>query len=536
MTDPIVATTSSLLDRIVSVLFAISVIAWMFYVPAQPERLMSYIPDRAQAVIRVHDPVEQLGVLAEHPLIRRAEQEKVFDAGPLRSFLSDESMVTWLGRVVGDDLVVAHEPPIYGAGGRQEGWMVGAWIGGYGTAAIWGLTFSSEFDMAPEPFGAGHVLYGLKERRAGYDVAVTVYYGLLLAYVSKQDAAEGLKRMLARADFYPERPSVVELSPDSSGGEIEFWFDRARYQRFGRRYSPDYMAGEIDFSPKGRLAVTADARWGLNGLVEFSADSKALVALGGTLGDRMDAIYLGGQNSLKRIFDGPAGPSWAQIVVNQINALVGEDRLAFVGMMSGGGLSGRVGLMGTAGGERRLRELAVPTFLGGVYVGELSASDTEVVVNRVIDLLNARYSLGLVPRREMFEGHSVTIFDPTTDNGYARQHPEYRVALVVKDGWLIVCAHVQPLRGLLSTEDAAVPAWIPGGQDAALKASLWFRTHDVKPFRDILACMRMLGVGRMSSDDHAMIKGLLNSFQNYESIRADVIGGELTDRLRIVLE
>ena len=357
MTDPIVATTSSLLDRIVSVLFAISVIAWMFYVPAQPERLMSYIPDRAQAVIRVHDPVEQLGVLAEHPLIRRAEQEKVFDAGPLRSFLSDESMVTWLGRVVGDDLVVAHEPPIYGAGGRQEGWMVGAWIGGYGTAAIWGLTFSSEFDMAPEPFGAGHVLYGLKERRAGYDVAVTVYYGLLLAYVSKQDAAEGLKRMLARADFYPERPSVVELSPDSSGGEIEFWFDRARYQRFGRRYSPDYMAGEIDFSPKGRLAVTADARWGLNGLVEFSADSKALVALGGTLGDRMDAIYLGGQNSLKRIFDRPAGPSWAQIVVNQINALVGEDRLAFVGMMSGGGLSGRVGLMGTAGLSKiRFRE------------------------------------------------------------------------------------------------------------------------------------------------------------------------------------
>ena len=167
MTDAVVATKPSWLDRIVSIVFGLSVVAWMFYVPADPERLMSYIPDGAQAVVRIHEPVERLASLSEHPFVLRAEKEGVVDAGPLRAFLSDASTVQWLERVLGDDVVLAHEPQTYQTGGRPEGWMIGVWVGGYGTAASWALTFSSEVRMEPEPFGAGHVLYHLEKRPQG---------------------------------------------------------------------------------------------------------------------------------------------------------------------------------------------------------------------------------------------------------------------------------------------------------------------------------------------------------------------------------
>jgi hypothetical protein len=515
--------------RLVAIVFGLCCAAWCFTVPYEPERLTHYIPTSAVAVLQLDDAYGQLSALPSHSLVQGLIATGVIDRAVFDSLNSDSRLGSWLERLCSDASVLAYVPRRAGSLRVPEGWMFGTWIGGYSTVLGVGLSFASDETVSSERFGVGHLIYRLPGLQNGYRVAFAVEAGVLLGYVSPGDAGAGLKAMLRRGDFAREQATMVTLSPEPIDSEstTTLAFDRARFTRLGQSYSPDYISASVELEDPSRLVIDARVRWGLNRSVLVDRDAPELKALGPILGDSPDAIYLGGLSTLRDLLGDEQMPQWGLILFNRLFGEERQDRLAFLAMMSGEERSGRIGMMtASAGGQdRQLRELQVPTFIGGVYMK--GRENEATLIPSILDLLNARYQFGVIPRQEVIEGVTYTVIDPVVDSGYSRQHPDYRIALAEVDGWLIISAHLKPLRALLSPSSEApasdTVAWLDAWTDDKCRAGVWINTQNTKPFRDVMACARMMGLLRTSAETQSIVKRVLNSLGQYEACVLEVL-------------
>lgn len=515
--------------RLVAIVFVVCCAAWCFTVPYEPERLTHYIPTSAVAVLQLDDAYGQLSTLPSHSLVQGLIATGVIDRAVFDSLSSDTRLGSWLERLCSDASVLAYVPRSAGSLRVPEGWMFGSWIGGYSTVLGVGLSFANDEAVSSERFGVGHLVYRLPGLQNGYRVAFSVEAGVLLGYVSRGDAGAGLKAMLRRSDFARDQPTIVTLAPEAIHSEsaTTVSFDRARFTRLGQSYSPDYISASVELEDPSRLLIDARVRWGLSRSVVVDRDSPELEALGRILGNSPDAVYLGGLSTLRDLLGDENMPQWGLIVFNRLFGSDRQDRLAFLSMMSGEDRSGRIGMMtASAGGqERQLRELQVPTFVGGVYMK--GREDVAALIPSILDLLNARYQFGVIPRQEEIDGVSYTVIDPVVDSGYSRQHPDYRISLAEIDGWLIISAHLKPLHALLSSRPEAPTsdsvAWLDAWTDDRCRAGVWINTQNPKPFRDVMACARMMGLLRTSAETQSIVKRVLNSFGQYEACVLEVL-------------
>jgi hypothetical protein len=260
--------------------------------------------------------------------------------------------------------------------------------------------------------------------------------------------------LIETSDGHPTRPSVL------TSGDLAHARSFAPTNRLhwgwcsfasggdATRFAPSRIGFGLIFLPDGRLDLSLIGNQALPAAGTLSSDS-GFGKVAAFLGSSPDLITVLPLSWARPVFLQTTAPLWAEAVSQFTDPQeTPTNALAFLALLNREH-SGRVrGAFGKSVAALVGKGLRVPTLIMGVQVRD--EKEAAARMGRIIELLNARYGLGLVPGTLESGGHTLTLISESRKNVYGKFEPTEQVAWAMLDHWLLLASNAATLQRLLA--------------------------------------------------------------------------------------
>ncbi len=449
----------------VALLFAAASLAWIFYFPFRPDRVLRVVPPDAVLSSRHFAPASRLEVLLDGPLAAPLSTV-LTGAWPasIETLRADPGLRDLIRRLGGTYVVTGYVPPS-GAFGVQASIVFGAWIGGLMTHWVRFGWLDKGFDgfrvhrfknndriwigvFPDHPAGFRFVSFGIHEGVIAGSISDDPFAAMALLNALKRHAPLvplvapwGRERAPASA---PDAFRVRVSGPSDASAVL----NATLQTHDGTALSGQgVLEGDFPFPRFPAITMTGasaadDVRDTLHPLIG-NAPALLMVARLALLPEGMDAV-------------GAAADDWRPVLAAVTDLAPPGAYCGF--WIAGGPYSGR------------MMRLRIPS-VGFAF--QTGASEAEVggVARRLVDVLNMQFGLGLmaVPERDR------RVFSVTTVSGgvLERLHPAERPAVALAEGWVLAVSSTEVLNRMLAARAAGGerPPW---ASEATGEGDEWF--------------------------------------------------------------
>ena len=442
---------------------------WLFYVPYAPVRLYRAIPAHAAAVSAHRDLPRRWEDLAANPVMRSLFRSLGADPDEAGAVTQDPVLAALLEQLAGRDLVLGYVPSL--GPQRLPAWVASSWIGGKSNHLQWLAPLLEIEGLTRGRSRGGHALWVPDEEAfaEGPQPSVALLEGMLVWCLSSDpgaiqavlDCCDGTRPSIATALGKTEQVRWLLESEDPDRGWV---LPGALAQGMGEAGErPVFFAFEAFTATRirGRLERSFALAPGTppGGEPLAGADLEQL------FGDLPLVVMTLRRDLAERGLAEWPSP-WAGTAEQ---ALADMDVPHVAAGLLGGAFSGR------------LKGIRVPSL-----VLALQTDDEEAglrAMHAALDLLNAEYQLGAIPKAQHSGAGRLYRIDASTEHAYGRLADGEQAGYAFAGQWMVLCSSSGVLEQLLlryhagrGSEAAAAP-W-RAATDEADAASCWLNLEE----------------------------------------------------------
>lgn len=420
---------------------------WVVHVPYRPGLLMESVPANASFVMLATNPAARWDEWAASPPLKILAESAGIGAAALEELGRDPEARGWIDRLGARDVVLGYCPSL-GYSGRPA-WFMASWIGGYSQRLRWMIRLNRSRGLISVGKGMPLAFWACRPKwvERGSFLSFALRDGMILACVSPDPNA--VRYMLEASDGSPLVPSAVSAGLErearvmrpAGGGEGWGW---VRLGATRPRPLPPTVFFSFDALAPDRLDLRLRGEWTSGGggpLPPFRGEEAVRLA---ALGEAWALVPL---EALRGYATGPGSPAWLGPVAEFLDAMAAEGGGGVLVAVCGGDYGGRIRSLFGGAISDTIKGLKVPTLAAAIEIADGSACGERL--GRLLDKLNARYSLRLVPREAGWVGYArLFAIEGTGDGLYSRFEADEHVALAVADGWMLAGSSLAALREL----------------------------------------------------------------------------------------
>jgi|GEM_PF-6011320 len=428
------------------VLFVAFIVTSFFWFPYDRTRLYRVVPESAIFISEHRELARRWQKIAENPLILAALQSAGVPENALAGLAGNEAVRRLVERLVPRHTIVAYAAFV---GRRAEsGWILASWLGSVSQWRKLELTLRLIPGFKAIRLEAGRKAWLLDAGTAGGGqqwFSMAVVEGMLVGCLSADPHAIGelVERIDSRAPIVRELAGAADF-PGTAGSVADRGWLRVTASSGSGRLAPAlsvrWELAELDADGVGGHAwLPADMLMPLTGLsadqAELSDDK--LRELETLLTGAATVLLAGSYASVKSFFDNtPLNAPWMRAVLAAVlQTNVPQNAPFFICLA-------RPEYTGSLAG------LKVPTFFAGVQIA--SAGDAGAMIERGLDVLNARFRMGLIARVESATNRDIVTVDSVLPGVYKQLAPEEQPAFAKFNDWLIFSSNQRALLQLLA--------------------------------------------------------------------------------------
>ncbi len=433
---------------------------WVHYLPYDEASLYNAIPAHATIIVQHRDLGERWPTLIRTPLIRNLA-ETALTAHGFRldePMLESPEMARWIESIAGRNVVLAYVPFF---GERNEAaWVMASWAGPAAQRLRWtGLWTGTDADARID-LGGGEVGWVVRDTSGagGNRLSWAIVDSVLLACWTRDP--EGVRHLVHRKKRGAAPPKILHekmVQRERTGNEASP-FARARDRVWLRSFSPQSPWGPArpvrlalaDPEPQrlaGWIGIDRPAPW--RNFADTARPTTTLEPVKSLLGSSSAALLATSLDWLQPILAQNATASPWETVHRRIGQDTEADAPFFVSLC-------RTEHDGSIIGIR------APVLLAGVPLQDPERAPG--LVSSLLDLINAQWGLGLIPKTEPLPGgNTAMVLESVNENTPLQLLAENeRPAFAVHGRWLVFSTSLGTLKQLLwrqqETPDAPPPA------------------------------------------------------------------------------
>ena len=442
-----------------AVIFTAASLAWLVYVPRQPDLLYRAIP-ASVALVSAHDNIAgRWDEWTAHPLVLELLEKKGVTREAVAKLGQDPVFRRLLRQMASDELLVAQVPEMRSTG--EPAWVFATWLGGHSQRVRWMLKSLRRPDLKRAATRNGWLVWVWTPRELkGQRVTFALVEGMLVGCVASETL--GIDDILAGVDGH-----TVTLA------------DRPWLHLAGKPQPPDrgwYRDARGALFP---FHLTLLANGGARARVETPWTVPAVPATPAT-GDvaRLDgfAQLISSNAVAAAVVDRRWMQGW---LADYMTNAVGRELAALVTAEN----AGPVALALLAGDySGRFMAVRLPTLMAGL-------GGSPVAQNRFVlaamDRLNALTRWGLVAAPVMVASAPAFAIEATGESVYARLSREENIAYTPTADGLVFASNLATMDRLLRERagqargpSSRFSALLAGVQDGSVRAGLWLDTAE----------------------------------------------------------
>jgi hypothetical protein len=429
---------------------------WVLYIPYKPDSVLSAIPAEA-TVVSIHNNLSsELDPLLENHLVRNALVSAGVKDTDLSSLLSNKTTRAWINRLAGDRTVIAYVPAL---GYQQKpAWVFATWIGNHSQRFRWKIFWFRPKTIRQSATEYGRIVYEVRTRLSNpkEKLSLSLTEGVLVGCLSEDPAAA--RYLVQTFDHQYGRASIVSDGTLSSASLLASSGTPHRgWIRTPRRWIPFHegsplIAYTASVKDNSRLELSLAASGDLP-LAGDMAQNTTLAPLLQTLGTSPDAALVMPISWIKALMPDPQTlPLWVEIIqpLVETNATPSLGFISILNRDHGGRIRGPLGSSLTP----FLKGLRVPSLILGIQVSDEQDAARRIAL--ILDQLNSRYGLGLIPHPIQTPDGAITLIEESRKNLYGKFEPDERIAWTHKQGWMFLASNAAILKRLMA--NASLPA------------------------------------------------------------------------------
>lgn len=429
---------------------------WVLYVPYKPDSVLSAIPAEA-TVVSIHNNLSsEVEPLLENHLVRNALASAGVKESDLSSLISNKTTRAWINRLAGDRTVIAYVPAL---GYQQKpAWVVATWIGNHSQRFRWKIFWFRPKAIRQSATEYGRIIYEVRTRLSNPKdkLSLSLTEGVLVGCLSEDPTAA--RYLVQTFDHQYGRASIVSDGTFSSASALAA--SGARHWgwiRTPRRWIPFHegsplIAYTASVKDNSRLELSLATPGDLP-LAGDMSQNTTLAPLLQTLGTSPDAALVMPISWIKTLMpDTQTLPLWVDIIqpLVETNATPSLGFISILNRDHCGRIRGPLGSSLTP----FLKGLRVPSLILGIQVSDEQDATRRIAL--ILDQLNSRYGLGLIPHPVQTPDGSITLIEESRKNLYGKFEPDERIAWTYRQGWMFLASNAAILKRLMA--NASAPA------------------------------------------------------------------------------
>jgi len=448
---------------------------WLLYLPRDAEAVYRTVPAGA-SVITVHELLaDRWDSIANSGVAAGVLNSIGINKKEIDSYMAVPGNRRWFKRLANETTVFAYVPELGRT--RSKALVFSSWAGRHGRFLRWLVMLHLVDGVERTGMYAGRPIWTVQTPVwTDLNLSMTICDGVLAGCLSSEsnsvthliDAYDGLNgpRSILSANALPDIAALwTEPEPDRG------WF----------RAVPEIGLASHSFA----LAADSPKRCLLRfrGNYELShappkLGSDIVSVPGRLLGEIPEVVVFMPSRYVADIMGSGRNPPWSIICSQTIRLNAGPDpNTAFIAMF---GEDYRARLTSIIPEDYRgmVKNVPIPGLLFGVQIK--NQAHAQGVVERALDLLNARCRFGVIPREVLVGDIVVTAIEGTGIDLYSRFPLEERVAYAFCDDWFLVCNSMDVLSRLLtryqqtrSADEALTSQWMTSLMAEPAQVFVW---------------------------------------------------------------
>lgn len=469
---------------------------WILHVPYKPDTVFAAIPSEA-TFVSVHDNLaSELDALLKNQLVRNAILAAGAGEKDLNELASNAVTRAWISRLAADRSVVAYVPAL--GHQRKPAWVFASWIGNHSQRFRWKLFWFRPGSIREIGAEYGRVIYGVRTQpaRPKARLSLSLTEGVLVGCLSEDPAAarylvQAFDRQYGRASVLSD--GTLAGARSLAGGDPALW----GWIKQPRNLLPPRDRGALlvykaGISKASQLKISL-ASPGILPDAGNLAQHPSAAPFQTFLGSAPDGLLVFPVSWLRLLLPDPqTRPLWLDSLQPLMDT-TNSSALCFITVLNRdhcGRIRGPLGDSLTP----FVKGLRVPTALIGIQVAD--EQDASQRINLILDQLNSRYRLGLIPHPVPAPTGTVTLVEETRKNLYGKFEPDERVAWTFRDGWLHLASNAAILKRLMAAQPAPtgfIPGYAPWiNSSTPASAALWMNTDTLgKLLKDALSAVTL---------------------------------------------